>query len=355
MMKNFIFMEGFKDWPATTPTSQNSLNNFLVKMSPYINDSPILQVGTSSSVGVANSSYELDGVKYSGFYFGNGSGFTSLSLPKFAQGSKARTYVGGRMVGTAFNVNVPFYTLTANSTPSTGKFETTVGSSYYLEFVIDHFTNKVSIYINKLKKFENTLTSNEMSMIGKGTAKLYFGCYSVGYSVFSGKPGLHTDFYMATETWDSDTAPDIEVFGPVSIDSYSVASADAPGFATDAESIPVALAAPYKDTYSVKDQPVYTDNDSSVGKFTFNKVPATAKPIAAMCSIYAMRGPSSGATLVTKITDGTNELATDQYVPTLTTATASPTIFYDLTPKLTAVTPEALNKIVVELNSKETV
>lgn len=355
MMKNFIFMEGFKDWPATTPASQNSINTFLTKMSPYINDIPILQVGTSSSVGVANSSFELDGVKYSGFYFGNGSGFTSITLPKFAQGSKARTYVGGRMVGTTFSTSVSFYTLTANSAPSSGKVETTAGSSYYLEFVIDHFTNKVSIYVNKLKKFENTLTTNEISTIAKGTAKLYFGCYGVGYSVFAGKPGLYTDFYMATETWDGDTAPDIEVFGPVSVDSYSVTSADAPGFATDAESIPAALAAPYKDTYSVKDQPVYTDNDGNVGKFTFNTVPATAKPIAAMCSVYAMRGPSSGATLVTKVTDGTNELVADQYVPTLTTATVSPTVFYDLTPKLTTVTPEALNKIVVELNSKETV
>lgn len=358
MMKKFIFMEGFKDWPATASTTTSTIfNYYLTKSSPYLNDVPILQLYSSSDVSIVNNSFDLDGIKYSGVYLAKGTGFMSIIIPKFASGDKARTYIGGRMVGTAFSNQTPFYTLSKGYAPGSngvGKFESTIGASYYIEFVIDHSTSKVSIYINKLKKFEVALTGSEIGSIAKGQGKLCFGCYDTGWSAFSSKPGLLTDFYMATETWDGDTAPEVSVFGPVSVDSYTVATADAPGFATDADSILTSLKAPYKDTFAVKDQPVYTNNDDGVGKFTFTPVPATAKPVAAMCSIQTMRGPSSGATLVTKITDGTKELVADQYVPTLTTAQASPTIFYDLTPKFDALTPEALNKVVVELNSKET-
>lgn len=362
-MKKIIFMENFDRFPDTANNSTVRMNlEAAVDLYTPVLEDFLLPAYTLSSAYSSKTGYigklTVDGREYRGYVESAGSyyGHVSLRYPKKAGGDRYRIWYGFRMASTAFKANTALVAGYATTLPVN-----TAGvgvGSYYVEICVDLAQKKFFCYRNKT--FTGSIDmGNELSYMSSGSSA---GALNIGrMNQYGTSPvtGLMvtTDIYIATETWGADEeAPVMEPFGPVRVESCPVAKVDADKFLTNNESKEAAVrytALPEKG--KVNPDPLYTDSDSSVGKFTFTQPTSTKAPLAVQVMCGVERGVSSNGKAVIAINDGTKQVEMMNRVPSLSTDTLIPPVLQVLNTTLDGqpLTKDYTDKLTVNVHSEE--
>lgn len=351
-MKQLIHAEGFKNYP-TFPANA-VVGNVMNCMVPMYDGNPCwsYQYFSYSSTNKLVNNFVFENVTYQGLVDMYGGLSIKASVPKMTVGEKKRFYLGVRMISDVWNKSYPFFSTNASSS-SGFKFNETTGGSKYIEVVFDASTKLLSVYINKVFYMSGTPDTTFTNTLATGKSLFYVGSQGTGARVGSSKGTLYTDIYYAIETWDTDEAPPIDVYGPISVDSYLPKSIEGEGFASNVGALTESIGIPItaNDTTSVlTDKAFYTSNDENVGVVKFQDVPVSDKIIGGVVSVVSSRGGSTSASLYSTVKSNNTTIASDVYIPPL---------FSDSTLRMKSYylgeaykTAEALNGVTLELYSK---
>lgn len=350
-MKKIIHMEGFKDYPkAYMNTNMGKLIETLV---PYYKDKPCWNYtyfgnSNKNTVGV---DFTYEGVTYQGLLDNNNTTNIKFNLPKTAITEKKRYYCGVRMVCSKFNMSYAFASTNA-STNANCKFKDTIGSSRYVEAVVDLPTQTLLIYVNKILFAQLPFDTSFKNTINGSGSFVYLGTQGSGARV--GDNVLYTDIYFAEETWDTEEVPPIEVYGPVSVDTYRPKEFTGDGFAANTgtlvENLSIPMGNSATDVGIIVDKCVYTSNEGNTGTIKFNPVPVSDKIIGGCVTVLASKGGSTNASLITKVKEGDTTVVSDEYIPPLFSETSMRMSSYPLGDNIK--TADALNQIQVDLHTK---
>lgn len=360
-MKQVLYMEGFRNWPAlATFMAQSTLTPLIQKYIPLIPNETrpwwVLAGYQSTSSSIQNT-YTVDNIKYTGIV-SSGTSYNRIdfNIPKTAKDTKIRYYFGARIAAPSFFVTNKMMALNGSGVLPVGP-TSTAAASYYVEIVVDMGNSSVNVFVNKLLRYTATMSADTLTRITGGTATACIGNTNAYGSSPAPTGCVLTDLYVAKEEYeDGDTT--LTPYGPVAVEFYPVSKVDASAFSTDAESKEAAVTGLYQGQVVQKDKPLFTDNNESVGAFSFQPVPDAVKPIAVAFSACVQRGASSGATLITSLTDGTTNKELAREIPPLSSATVVPvqSYIFQKTPFNDGeLTPDEINKLKITMQSVETV
>ena len=350
-MKNVIFMEGFKSWPASTtfPTTLNT--TFKPAFDRFLGRSDITVYSTGTGTGKIVDNYDVEGTKYAGPLFGSSNyadGWMQFTLTPV---ENKRHYIGARIASKSFRNTT--YAVVTSGTTDLVKPSSLIGGSFYYEIVVDTVKGTLDVYCNK-----SNVASKKMSdlniKIGAPTI------FKVGSNSSSGpaptSTGLVvTDVYLAEEDITADNWVEPTIYGPVAVDSHQVTTVQADEFRTDAATKEEAVAVPYTGVFTYVTKPLLTSNTGDVGRFTFRTVTEKQGILAAQYNVISRRGTSSNAQLVGRLDDSAQITDLGTVTP-VTTAEDKVTVMskvINTTANGEPLTSDYLNKTAVLLNSKE--